>query len=190
MPITSNEGGVLYELESVNANENGVLFDLDSVHANEGGAIYEIHSSAFGNGANDTLEWVAQYPERAYLTPSSNGFSLAAYAKGSQAFYTNGYIRLKAGQIITLDAQSSMYSSGAHSVQIAICDETVKEKDESNPANMMIQYSKISDALTCKDTLLHTTTLSVDKTGMYYLKLVYRTLGTSNRITVKLSFSK
>lgn len=45
MPITSNEGGVLYELESVNANENGVLFDLDSVHANEGGVLYEIYSA-------------------------------------------------------------------------------------------------------------------------------------------------
>lgn len=45
MPITSNEGGVLYELESVNANENGVLFNLDSVHANEGGVLYEIHGA-------------------------------------------------------------------------------------------------------------------------------------------------
>lgn len=45
MSISSNEGGVLYELESVNANENGVIFDLDSVHANEGGVLYEIHSA-------------------------------------------------------------------------------------------------------------------------------------------------
>lgn len=190
MPISSNEGGVLYELEIVNANENGVIFELDSVHANEGGTLYEIHSSAFGNGENDTLEWLAQYPEKAYLTPSSNGFNIDAYASSSQAFYTAGYIRLKAGQVITIEAQSSMYSSGTHSIQFAICDDTVKEKDESNPANMMIYYSKITSAITCKDTLLHTATLTVDNSGMYYLKLVYRTVGTSNRIKVKLSFSK
>ena len=45
MPISSNEGGVLYELEIVNTNENGVMFELDSVHANEGGVLYEIYST-------------------------------------------------------------------------------------------------------------------------------------------------
>lgn len=190
MPITTNEGGVLYELDTVTANEGGTLYELDTVHSNEGGVLYEIYSGAFGNGANDTLDWLAQYPEKAYLTPSSNGFSLAACADVSQAFYTSGYIRLKSGQTITLDAQSSAYLSGGHSVQLAICDKAVKEKDESDPYTIMINYTQITDALTCEDTLLHTTSLTVEKSGWYFIKLVYRTLSTSNRIKATLSFSK
>lgn len=189
MPITTNEGGVMYELDTVTANEGGTLYELDTVHSNEGGVLYEIYSGAFGNGANDTLDWLAEHPEKAYLTPSSDGFSLEASASVSQAFYTNGYIRLKAGQTITLDAQSSAYSSGGHSIQLAICDKTVKEQDESS-WTMMINYTQSADLLTCEDTFLHTTSLTVEKSGWYFIKLIYRTLGTSNRIKATLSFSK
>lgn len=189
MPITTNEGGVLYELDAVTANEGGALYELDTVTANENGVLYEIYNGVFGNSTNDTLDWSAEYPEKAYLTPSSNGFSLAAYADVSQAFYTSGYIRLKAGQIITLDAQSSAYLSGGHSLQLAICDETVKEQDESN-WTMMTNYTQSAELLVCEDTLLHTTSLTVEKTGMYFIKLIYRTTGTSNRIKATLSFSK
>ena len=45
MPITVNEGGVLYELNTVTSNEGGVLYDLDLVHSNEGGTLKEIFSS-------------------------------------------------------------------------------------------------------------------------------------------------
>ena len=52
MPITVNEGGVLYELETVTSNESGVLYELDTVHANEGGTLREIHS-----GLPTSLTW-------------------------------------------------------------------------------------------------------------------------------------
>lgn len=45
MPITVNEGGVLYELNTVTSNEGGVLYDLDLIHSNEGGTLKEIFSS-------------------------------------------------------------------------------------------------------------------------------------------------
>lgn len=44
MPITTNEGGVLYELDTVTANEGGTLYELDTVHSNESGTLFEIHS--------------------------------------------------------------------------------------------------------------------------------------------------
>lgn len=34
MPIYSNEGGVLYELDNVYSNDGGTLYDLDTVHSN------------------------------------------------------------------------------------------------------------------------------------------------------------
>lgn len=47
MPITVNEGGVLYEQDTVTANEGGVLYELDSVHVNEGGTLCEIFSKSY-----------------------------------------------------------------------------------------------------------------------------------------------
>ena len=44
MPITVNEGGTLYELDTVYSNEGGTLYELDTVHSNEGGTLYEIFS--------------------------------------------------------------------------------------------------------------------------------------------------
>lgn len=46
MPIYSNEGGVLYELDNVYSNDGGTLYDLDTVHSNEGGVLYEIFSAS------------------------------------------------------------------------------------------------------------------------------------------------
>lgn len=54
MPITINEGGVLYELDTVTSNEGGVLYELDTVHANDGGVLHEIHSAA---SFPDSLTW-------------------------------------------------------------------------------------------------------------------------------------
>ncbi len=45
MPITVNEGGILYQLDTVTANEGGILQALDTVHANEGGTLQEIFSA-------------------------------------------------------------------------------------------------------------------------------------------------
>lgn len=45
MPITTNESGTLYVLDTVTANEGGMMYELDTVYSNEGGMRYEIHSS-------------------------------------------------------------------------------------------------------------------------------------------------
>lgn len=45
MPITVNEGGTLYTLDTVTANEGGTLYELDTVYSNEGGTLYKIHES-------------------------------------------------------------------------------------------------------------------------------------------------
>ena len=46
MPITVNEGGTLYELDTVTSNEGGTLYELDTVYSNEGGTLYAIHKAA------------------------------------------------------------------------------------------------------------------------------------------------
>ena len=46
MPITVNEGGTLYTLDTITANEGGTLYELDTVYSNEGGTLYEIHKAA------------------------------------------------------------------------------------------------------------------------------------------------
>lgn len=74
MPISSNEGGVLYELEIVNANENGVIFELDSVHANEGGVLYEIFS-AWAMPASPTWKYFDIYMPSSSGPPSKVGTS-------------------------------------------------------------------------------------------------------------------
>ena len=45
MPITTNESGTLYVLDTVTANEGGMMYELDTVYSNEGGMRYEIHSA-------------------------------------------------------------------------------------------------------------------------------------------------
>lgn len=190
MAILVNEGGKLFELTEVWENEGGTRVEQDEVWENEGGTMHCIFCCAFGNGENDILDWLAQYPDDAYITPSSNGFSLEASASVSQVFYTDGYIRLKAGQTITLDAQSSAYLSGGHTIDLAICDESDKELDNESAEFMGTHYTQHTGRLDCQDTLLHSTSLTVDKSGKYYIKLIYHTLGTVNRIKATLSFSK
>lgn len=45
MPITVNEGGTLYTLDTITANEGGTLYELDTVYSNGGGVIQTIHES-------------------------------------------------------------------------------------------------------------------------------------------------
>lgn len=69
MPITVNEGGVLYELNTVTSNEGGVLYDLDLVHSNEGGTLEEIFSSSL-------LPKYLTWSPMDKLETSNNGFSV------------------------------------------------------------------------------------------------------------------
>ena len=93
MPITVNEGGTLYTLDTVTANEGGTLYELDTVYSNEGGVLYEIFGSA---SAPKTLTW--HYKDAPDETPtvSNNGFTVAnsssntTYSK-NQSVVTNAF---------------------------------------------------------------------------------------------------
>ena len=78
MPITVNEGGTLYTLDTVTANEGGTLYELDTVYSNEGGVLYEIFGSA---SAPKTLTW--HYKDAPDETPtvSNNGFTVENSSK-------------------------------------------------------------------------------------------------------------
>lgn len=73
MPITVNEGGTLYTLDTVTANEGGILYKLDTVYSNEGGTLYEIFGSV---PAPKELTW--HYKDAPDETPtvSNNGFTV------------------------------------------------------------------------------------------------------------------
>ncbi len=90
MPITVNDGGVLYALDTVTANEGGVLYALDTVHANEGGVLYEIHGS---NAIPKTLTWTAG-SNGSFEIKDLQGFKVYMKTSGntaiSNAFKTNG----------------------------------------------------------------------------------------------------
>lgn len=45
MSIMVNEGGTLYELETITVNESGTLYELDTVHSNENGTLQEIFAA-------------------------------------------------------------------------------------------------------------------------------------------------
>lgn len=73
MPITVNEGGTLYTLDTVTANEGGILYKLDTVYSNEGGTLYEIFGSA---SAPKTLTWHYNGAPDETPTVSNNGFTV------------------------------------------------------------------------------------------------------------------
>ena len=67
MPITVNEGGTLYELDTVTSNEGGTLYELDTIHSNEGGTLYEIHK------AEMDAVWTSFGSSYATIISQSNG---------------------------------------------------------------------------------------------------------------------
>lgn len=78
MPITVNEGGMLYTLDTVTVNEGGTLYKLDTVYSNEGGVLYEIFGSA---SAPKTLTWHYQGAPDETPTVSNNGFTVENSSK-------------------------------------------------------------------------------------------------------------
>lgn len=74
MPITTNNGGVLHELETVTTNVGGVLRELDTVHANEGGVLREIHSAA---SFPDSLTWRYTSTDQYSPNVSNNGLTVS-----------------------------------------------------------------------------------------------------------------
>ena len=74
MPITVNEGGVLYDLETVTANENGVLYALDTVHSNEDGTLYEIYS---GWNPPAKITWYSRSDAGYITSQTNNGYTVS-----------------------------------------------------------------------------------------------------------------
>ena len=118
MLITVNEGGVLYELETVTSNESGVLYELDTVHANEGGMLHEIHSAV---SFPDTLTWNYSASGGCPPTISNNGFTIRntsnnhAYTNvTSDVFKIKGTVTIT----VTLSLQGSV-SNGSSGVTVS-----------------------------------------------------------------------
>lgn len=94
MPITVNEGGTLYTLDTVHSNEGGTLYELDTIHENDGGILYEIHSSV-----SKSLSW----SPTTYLDITDNGLSIVQFhgsakttTRISSSFRFNGTLTVTA----------------------------------------------------------------------------------------------
>lgn len=97
MPITTNEGESLFELDTITSNEGGVLYELDTIHNNEGGVLYEIFSSW---SAPDGVLWDG--------TTLSNSYS----ADKSHNEATTGTFTLKAATIVSMTGTWKLAYSG------------------------------------------------------------------------------
>ena len=85
MPITVNEGGTLYTLDTVTANEGGTLYKLDTVYSNEGGVLYEIFGSA---STPKTLTWHYNGAPDKTPTVSNNGFTVENSSKNKEYIFS------------------------------------------------------------------------------------------------------
>ena len=99
MPITVNEGGTLYELDTITSNEGGTLYELDTITSNEGGTLYEIHSgklkvtwTSYGSSYATILS-TGSAKNKAWVTFTANFASM-----GSTPDVIKGVFSLKAGQ--------------------------------------------------------------------------------------------
>lgn len=108
MPIYSNEGGVLYELDNVYSTEGGVLYELDTVHSNNGGVLDVIHSAWSFPVLED---W--DTPTSCVTTSTLNGdtYSVNCYSAAAADFTLTGKTKVT----ITLTEYSSgtIYSNAA-----------------------------------------------------------------------------
>ena len=110
MPITVNEGGTLYELDTVTSNEGGTLYELDTVYSNEGGTLYEIFSAS---ALPKSLSWNVTssvgtaYPQAKINSTSDSGFTVTVYVHYerpqivNQSFVYSDPVNLKAGTKIS-----------------------------------------------------------------------------------------
>ncbi len=108
MPIYSNEGGVLYELDNVYSNDGGTLYELDTVHSNNGGVLNVIHSAWSFPVLGD---WTT--PTSYVTTSTLNGdtYSVDCYSSAAADFTLTGKTKVT----ITLTSYDSgtIYSCAA-----------------------------------------------------------------------------
>lgn len=121
MPITVNESGVLYELDTVTANEGGVLYELDTVHANEGGTLFEIFSTL-----PKSLTWTADASADSsakIISTDNNGLTVTFKSQTANAGHPDwdgtydavfsSEFKLSAGTMVS-GSISNITSSGAN----------------------------------------------------------------------------
>lgn len=142
MPITVNEGGTLYTLDTVTANEGGTLYKLDTVYSNEGGVLYEIFGSA---SAPKTLTW--HYKDAPDETPtvSNNGFTVANSSNNTNYSKYNSVITdaftIKGGWNITVNlTRGNCSNAGA-----ALIDA------DGNQQTILTYPSDVTGTITAKD---------------------------------------
>lgn len=110
MPITTNEGGVLYELDTITENDGGTLYELDTIHENDEGILYEIHSAI-----PKSLSW----SPTTYLSITNNGLSIDQLQESaktttriSSSFRFNGTLTVTASLGTTYYAADSTKDYG------------------------------------------------------------------------------
>lgn len=108
MSITVNEGGTLYELDTVTSNEGGTLYELDTVHSNEGGTLYEIYS---GTKIPKSLTWKydSQYTTKT-PTVSNNGMRVDNRDNESNILSSHFALKGKIKISTTLWLESGQYN--------------------------------------------------------------------------------
>ena len=126
MPIKVNDGGVLYELDTVPSNEGGTLYELDTVHSNEGGVLYEIFS-ALPKSLNWNIKSASgtSFPNAKINTKSDDGFSLNVYVRYesldvvNMSFLYTDVVTLKAGTKISYTT-SDLSGTGQHQKYLSL----------------------------------------------------------------------
>ena len=164
MPITVNEGGTLYTLDTVTVNEGGTLYELDTVHENEGGVLYEIFSARLIKA----LEW--QYAGGSgTMTTSDNGLSVSVYSKNA----TDPYYKIKCNQF---------------AVSKQNCNITVQyEFEQQSPSNYcLFQVYDSSNKLVfgeCRystDGINGSYSIPINSAGTYYI--IFQGHGSNSRV--------
>lgn len=148
MPITVNEGGTLYELDTITSNEGGTLYELDTVHSNEGGTLYEIHSA----NPVKSIDWVMKRGNSTLsgkLTISNNGlrvalpvdsgFTICAQASGTglndpsgYGYYLWGKTNIPSGTTCEVTINSITFGGGSTSKYLAVYASNI---DYAGPAH-------------------------------------------------------
>lgn len=127
MPITVNESGTLYELDTVTTNENGTLYDSDTVYANEGGTLYEIHGTFPPN-----LVWIDPdtTDNTKIISQSADGSTVTVQGNSAPGYVTKTIhtqtIKFKSGDTINVlcTGISSDNSSADNMLSVSIKNET------------------------------------------------------------------
>jgi hypothetical protein len=154
MPITVNEGGTLYTLDTVYANEGGTICELDTVHANEGGTLQEIFSAW---SAPDDISGTYTQPGSITSTTSSDTTNHTSTAIST--------IVLTSTTVVTLTV-SNISVSKYGSLRIANLSVYGSDNDNTSVAS----YSNVVNGISTKGEEEHNNTPSTLSAGTYTIK--------------------